>query len=457
MGLERDGSWKSEEDLKEVRKKAADAEKKFGFIKAAIPASNIGGVRTYVLISIMGSISGLAYINNLSPLTWIITGGFISFVVISFILNYFDKNTFGLTTEISLILNYVLSLLLFASDVSINIIVAVAVIDVLILSMKSQMRGVVSKFSGREIVDTIKFVLITAVMLPLMPDRLFGFTDIPVFGELLADMLGSEFIEATTVFNPHQIFAIIVLVVGLNFVGYFASKAIGKGKSINILALLGGLVSSTVVTENMARRSKAARNDNARDTFVAATAMTNLMSFIRILFVTFLINFELGKMLSIPMLLKTLVLIIWVVMMNLGKSTKHKVSDDKVQDIEESFEFDSPFTVGPALKFGAMYLAVVIISEVSLFYLGSSGFIVSSMIAAMTGLDAITVATATLAGYGITIELGVIVLVIASCVNLVVKVLFAAISGDMYFRKKVAKMFIVTIIVGILSMLIVIR
>ncbi len=453
MGLERDGSWKHGKDLKDVKKSAENASKKFIFIKKGIPATSFGGVRTYILISLLGGIAGLAYSYGIPTLTWIIAISFVSFIVFSFILNYFDKNTFGLTTEISLIINFVLSLLLFATDISIKLIVAIAVLDVLVLSMKTQLRGVVSKFSGREVIDTIKFVLITSVVLPFMPNEFYSFGDIPVFGELINESFGTEFIEATRIFNPYQIFSIVVLVVGLNFVGYYASKAIGKDKSISVLALLGGLVSSTVVTEDMARRSKKSKSVRMKKVYLAATALTNLMSFIRVIFIVVLINFDFAKDLYLPLMTMSGALLVWFGILQLGKE-KQIEEDDRS---EKGFQFDSPFTLIPALRFGALYLGVIVVSEVSLYYLGSSGFIVSSMLASMTGLDAITVTTSTLIGDGINISLGVVVLITAACVNLLVKVLFAAISGDRYFRKVITQMFVSTILVGVISMLAVIN
>ncbi len=455
MGLERDGSWKVNEDLKDLKKSTEQASQKFTFIKKNIPASSFGGVRTYILISLLGGITGLAYINGITPLTWIITSGFIFFILVSFILNYFDKNTFGLTTEISLIINFILSLLLLATDISTKLIVAIAVVDVLVLSLKNQMRGMVSKFSGREVIDTIKFVLVSAVFLPFMPNQMYGFGDIPVFGDMLQGILGSEFIEASKIFNPYQIFMIVVLMVSLNFIGYFLSKAIGKDKSLNLLGLLGGLVSSTIVTQDMAFRSKETKDNETINLYISATALTNMISFVRILAVTMIFNFAFSKIIFLPMIAMSLVLLIWAIYVNIFNRKTDKKEKKNVH--KKGIEFDTPFALKPAIKFGLMYLAVVSVSQISLFYLGDSGFIVSSMIASLHGLDEITITTATLVGKEITMNLGLTVLVIAACVNLVVKVVFVSISGNVVFRTKVAKMFFFTIIGGVLALLFVVN
>ncbi|MCB9789796.1 MgtC/SapB family protein [Candidatus Nomurabacteria bacterium] len=458
MGLERDESWKDKEDLKDLNRKTREASKKFSFITAAIPSSNLGGVRTYVLVSVLGAVTGLAYLNGVYPVVWLTTGGFILFIHIAFVLNYFDKNAFGLTTEISLILNFVLSLLLFATDIPTKIIVLIAVLDAVVLSMKSQVRVIISKFSRDEVLATIKFVLFTSVIMPFMPNRLYGPADIPIFGDLFQKILSQDFLEATRIFNPSHIWAIIVLVLGLNFIGYFASKALGKDKGVNMVGLLGGLVSSTAVTEAMARHSRAATDIGSKQTFLTAAILANLTSFMREIFVAILLNFALGSALFLPFSLMGLTLLLSVTLINIKKFTSTSRKTPKGSTPEElGINFKSPFTPGPALAFGLLYLSVITISKVTLYYIGDSGFLLSSMIAAMSGLDAITVTAATLVGTDITVNIGVTVMVVAACVNLLVKVLFASISGDNYFRSKIAKIFLITMFVGILTLVYIVK
>jgi hypothetical protein len=137
MGVERDHNWRSDEEDKKEQEQSELASKKFSFIKYGIPARGLGGMRTYSLIAILGSLAGLAYNFGMPLIPIVIIVIFSLFILASFILNYFDKNSFGLTTEISIITLLLISILLFASPIPVKVLVAIAVVSILILSLKT--------------------------------------------------------------------------------------------------------------------------------------------------------------------------------------------------------------------------------------------------------------------------------------------------------------------------------
>ena len=114
IGLERDNHLLGNEKQLKLRNRdgSKEAKRKFSFINTDIPASGLGGLRTYILISLLGAVSGLAVLYGVALAAWIFGGGVVLFILTSFVLNYFDKNTFGLTTEISIMLTFLLSFLL---------------------------------------------------------------------------------------------------------------------------------------------------------------------------------------------------------------------------------------------------------------------------------------------------------------------------------------------------------
>jgi uncharacterized membrane protein (DUF4010 family) len=81
---------------------------------------------------------------------------------------------------------------------------------------------------------------------------------------------------------------------------------------------------------------------------------------------------------------------------------------------------------------------------------GDSGFYVSSLISAMSGLDAITMNTASLAGNVITVEVGVLTIVSALIANLLIKIGFVSAFGSRYFKKWINIVFFLSSIVGLL-------
>ena len=452
MGLERDVNWKDDSELEDLKKSSKVAVQKFSFIKSSVPASSLGGVRTYILISLLGSLAGLAYAGGVESLTWVITVGLIVFIQISFVLNYFDKNTLGLTTEISLILNFVLSMLMFATEIPIRFLVAVAVFDIVILSMKDQMRSIVSQFSKYEIADTIKFVLLAGVIWPLLPNQDFGLADIPLFGPIFENILPAKLIELTAIFNPYSIWTLVILILGINFVGYFLTKALGKSRGLNLVGFVGGLVSSTLVTESMARNGKIAKSTGALDSYLSAAVLANLSSFLRVLLVTTVLNFSLGLKLAIPILAMAGFLLLWVLTVTFVSTDSKK----KKKSSEVKLDLKSPLRIVPAINFAALYVGVLFLSKTMLYYLGDKGYVLSSILSSLTGMDPVVITTSGLAGSEISYELAVTVIVISAAVNLIVKIFFSAIVGGTEFRRRITRLFLLDILIGVFAMLLVV-
>lgn len=453
MGLERDGNWRKGVDTKSVNKQARSAAKKFSFIKEGIPARGIGGVRTYILVSALGAISGMAHYYGMETLAIVVTLGLISFIVVSFVLNYFDKNTLGLTTEISIIINYLAGLILLASDLPAKIIVAVVVFATLIVSMKSQFHSLISKFSSKEIIDTTKFVLFTLVILPFLPNHNYSLAEIHSVGNIFKEVFDSGMIEATAIFNPFRLWLVVVFIMSINFLGYFATRVLGEGRSMSIIGLLGGLVSSTATTEAMALQSRRNEKNSAKRVLVVGAVLANMTSFIRIVFVAAVVNVSLALHLVVPMISMTAVMGGWILFSYLKHRDDKKETSNKRNYEELGLKFESPFSMKAALAFGVLFMIVMFFSSIALYLLGGSGFFVYSLIVSMTGMDAVTLTTAGwLKESLIDLKLAYVVVVSATCVNLFVKTLFVIVTGDRYFSAKVFKIFMATIILGLAVM-----
>jgi uncharacterized membrane protein (DUF4010 family) len=65
------------------------------------------------------------------------------------------------------------------------------------------------------------------------------------------------------------------------------------------------------------------------------------------------------------------------------------------------------FSLSSALRFVGIYLLINLSSKVAIQFFGSSGFLVTSALGSLTGLDAVVINTAQLAGNGIDLQLGV--------------------------------------------------
>lgn len=474
IGLGRDYNLSSDltkdkkKKLKNIREtKSAEAKKKFSFIDSSVPASGLGGLRTYILISLLGAISGVAVAAGMAFIALLFGGAIILFLIVSFVLNYFDKNTFGLTTEVSILLTFVLSFLMLSSDVDVRLLTGLFVINALVLSIKTETKALVSKFSRKEVVDTAKFALFAIVIWQFLPNVNYTLAEIPYIGHFFTATLGSDFTYAMDFFNPSRLWLIVVLISGMNFIGYFLIKVLGRNRGLNILGLLGGFVSSTTVTQAFALITKDIKSKAQTDNYVSAVLLANFVSFIRVILVTAIVNLSFVAHIFWPITVMGVVILVYffklrfengkfnLMEFNEQNSKKSSKKDQTIKDTATKslrklgVSFDSPFSFKPALIFGFMFLGVIIFTNIGLYYLGDSGFVVSSIISAVSGLDAITINTASFAGTGsVAYDVAAMVLVASASVNLLVKGVFAAMISNKYFRKEILKIFIVATVMS---------
>lgn len=459
VGFERDENRKNIPKEKELAASADIAARKFTFIKEGHPANGLGGFRTYTLISILGALAGVASTLGAGAIAWVVATGIIIFIQIAFLLNYFDKNSLGLTTEVSIILVFVLSFLLLGTDISVNFIVMAAVVSAFVLSMRNQLHAFSGLFSHEEVIDTIKFLLFTAVIIPLLPNKAFGLADIPKVGHLFMTYWGTGFVSATEAFNPQRIWTVVVMVLSVNFVGYFIAKLFGKGKGVSVIGLLGGLVSSTAVTENMSSLSKEEKDTRAKEPYVLATILSNASSLMRILVVVLILNFHLAIRVAVPVLVMFLTSILAYAVLKSkydGKKTSKNVTISKVKTNIQNKAMQTPFSLKPALVLAGIFFAVTLFTQLALYFLGDSGFVLASMASALSGLDAVAANTSLFAGSVIPLDFAAVVLFVAICMNMIARLVISIFSADEYFYKKILRTFSFNILFGIIALIVVI-
>ena len=99
-----------------------------------------------------------------------------------------------------------------------------AVVTAFILWLREPMHGLLNRIDANEMSAFLRLLLISIVVLPAMPDVGLG---------------------PYQVINPRHIWWMVVLISGLGFIGYVSVKALGERAGVGLLALAGGLASST--------------------------------------------------------------------------------------------------------------------------------------------------------------------------------------------------------------------
>ncbi len=375
------------------------------------------GIRTFMLIAVFGTVS--AFISSFYPNFLIIAFiGLTALIGLSYVATTRENGDIGITTEVAAFLTFALGALCYTDD-GVRIVPILAIIITTLLAIKPYLHTFARKISQKEINNTLKFLIVAFVILPLLPDQTYG---------------------PLNVFNPYQIWLVVVFISGISFAGYILMKFIGAERGISATGIIGGLVSSTAVTTAMAARVK--ESDFIIRAAVFATVVASSMMFLRVLFEVFVINTSLTPLLILPMLSMGLLGI------GLGflawKMTK-------VREVGEDLKLKNPFSLRPALIFGLLFIGILFASKIAEIYFGSSGLYITSIISGVADVDAITISMAILAKNTISPDVAVTAITLAAISNTIVKFFIAMFFGTRKFGYLIGVIFAVIITVGILA------
>jgi uncharacterized membrane protein (DUF4010 family) len=362
------------------------------------------GVRTFALIALAGAIAG--YLERDLGLSWFGLVLFIAFVVlvISMYLVTALRGDTGITTESSALLCFLLGFLCAQGQVQFAAWVAVAM--ALLLALKDWLHRLARRIEPSDVEATLKFAIVTLIILPLVPNQNFG----P---------------EPLNVVNPYKIWLMVVLISGLNFAAYVLIKVVGAEHGIGIAGLLGGLVSSTAVTLGFSQRSRQAGEDASALALGILLAWT--VMFFRVVIMSWLISGALGLRLAAAMGLLCVVSLGACYWLWRRRQRKERGQVDAGHN---------PFELDEAVKFGLLFGVVVFIAKAAQVYLGDAGLYLAAAIAGLTDVDAITLAMADLAKSDAqNVVIAARAIVIAALANTLVKSTMAASMGSPELRR----------------------
>lgn len=359
------------------------------------------GVRTFILVALSGFMAGMAYF-VFNPAVYL---GILFCVAVLIGISYYmtaKQGDIGSTTEFSVIISFLLGSLTFLGFLEISLMVMVVV--VILLSAKVKLRSVVGEITTEELYDFIRFVVIALLLFPFVPDQSYG---------------------PYNVINPHEVGWVILLTSGLGLVGYVLMKFLGAQKGILLSGMLGGLVSSTAVTWVFAVKSK--EHEGLSQQCAVAIMAASSMMILRILVWTFLFNKILFDAIFASVLL-VFVSGIAVTLFYLYWRKGEQVPDAKVP-------LGKPLDIQSALVFGGIYVLILLLVSYANEQLGDKGLMVSSIIAGLSDIDAITISMSKLAGKSIEVQLAGNAVLVGAISNTVVKMGIGIKMGSPMLRR----------------------
>lgn len=365
------------------------------------------GVRTFTLLSAAGFTSVMLTDLLGSPAVFAVVLSVLGLLVVAGYFRDVSAGKPGLTTRVAAVLTVVLGAL--AVHGRLTLVAAIGVAAMALLSFKGEMHRFARHLTRDDLFAALKFAVVSAVILPVLPDR-----DI---GPFPFDAL-----------NPYRIWLFVVLVSGIGFVGYALVKWKGSKKGIVLTGLIGGLASSTAVTVGFAKRSQSV--PKLARLLAAAVLLAWIVMFLRVGAVLAVINpavlSETWSCLAAPAAAGLLACAF------LWRSIRNDRSRQRVS-------LSNPFELGTSLKYGALFAAVLLFSRAAQSQFGNTGVYASSFLSGLLDVDAVVLSTAQMqqGSAGLNTHAASVAIALAAVANTLFKAAICWITGWPGFRKAV--------------------
>jgi uncharacterized membrane protein (DUF4010 family) len=282
--------------------------------------------------------------------------------------------------------------------------VGATVAGVLLLTARQELHGFARRVELTEIVNAGRFLLLTGFVLPLLPDT--PVTDL-------------------TPITPHQVWLAMIAVCTVSYASYLLQRYVAPPGAGLLVALLGGLYSSTAATLVLARRARvdvsAVRQSDAG--IVLATAVM----YLRLLIIIFVFSRELAMALAPPLL----VLSALGLTMALGW---YWIGGPHRADAGHAAAPANPLELVTAATFAVLFVVISVASAWATQRFGAAGIYALAAIVGVSDIDPFVLNLAQGDLTQITVRVGAGAILVASSSNNVVKAVYAIVYSSARIR-----------------------
>jgi uncharacterized membrane protein (DUF4010 family) len=277
-----------------------------------------------------------------------------------------------------------------------------------LLTLKDFLHRLARRVELADVEATLQFAVISVIILPLLPNQNFGPPPLDVI-------------------NPYKIWLMVVLIAGLNFLGYLLVKVLGSEHGLVLTGILGGLVSSTAVTLSFSQRSR--QEPSLSSAFVLAILVAWTIMFVRVFVMVGVVNRELARNLALALgCMAAAGLLISFFLWQRSKARETGTVSAGA----------NPFELSEAIKFGFLFGFVTVVAKAAETYFGATGLYLAGALAGLTDVDAISLSMANLATTNPeSLLIAARTIVIAVVANTLVKAGMAAFMGAPALRRTV--------------------
>ncbi len=285
---------------------------------------------------------------------------------------------------------------------------AAAVVVAGLLSTKRRLHAVVAGLEERELFAALQLLALAFLLLPLLPAEGVG-----PWGAL----------------HLRAILALVLLIGGLSFLGYAVVRRVGARVGLALAAALGGLVSSTAVLLDFARRARA--EPGLLPLLRSGVVGAGGTMYARVTGLVALVDPSLAGRVAPPLLAAALTC--WLTA-TLG--WRRAVPGPPTPRAPVSVR--NPLALGLALKFALLLAGVSLLAAALTSWLGDRGAYVLAAVAGLGDVDAITLALSRQHAAGLAGAVAADAILIAAAVDTLLKVSLAFGLGGGAFGRGVA-------------------
>jgi len=359
--------------------------------KATADKFIFGGIRTYPLIGLLGYALAMLSGSQLIPASvgFAVIGGFLW-------LSYQHKlqavEGAGITTELSALATYVVGVLVALGHFWLA--GTISILSVLLLELKVFLEGLSRRIPAEEIFTFTKFLFLTVVILPIVPNHDFGPYRI----------------------NPFKTWLVVVAVSTISYLSYLLQRwTMGRG-GIVLSALLGGAYSSTLTTIVLAKRAREAKA--SPHLFTGAILMASGVMYIRLAILIGIFNLQLLRSVVWPLLVLAAVglAVGWV---------WSRLPDEPSHELAKGYVPRNPLELWAALLFSGLFIAMLVLTRLAVLHLGRGGVFGLAGLMGLSDIDPFVLSLTQSAGTVAPLAVASSAIVIAAASNSSVKGIYA--------------------------------
>ncbi|MBK6279956.1 MAG: MgtC/SapB family protein [Gammaproteobacteria bacterium] len=389
----------------------------------------IAGLRTFILLALLGSVSAWIALHVGGSLVFAITLGAVALAVLTgYVLeSRAQPGRLGLSSEFAAIAVFLLGgVVMYGYP---ELAVALGIVTSAVLAFKQPLHGMVARVGLDDIYAVLKLLIASFIVLPLLPNH-----PVDPWGAL----------------NPYTLWLLVILISGLSLVGYVAVRLLGAAHGTVLTGFAGGLVSSTAVSLSFARQSRTDPGTVAADALAAGILTAWAVMFVRVMITVAIVNREL-----LPTLVRGFgVMALTAAVMALAFYARG-LRRASVTARGDSLPVKNPFSLGSAVQFALLFAVVLVIVELTQKYAPVEGLYLVAAVAGLTDVDAITLSMAQGSRDGIGFAVATHAIGIAAVSNTLVKCTMVLALGRGPLRPRLAVATAVLVACGALAALVV--